>query len=176
MADLGMRYATALFELSQENGLVNEFMEQASFLRENLMSQEALALLNHPRISAERKNAFLEDAFKQHVHPDLLHFMKLAIAKNRESFIIPALTALIDMIKVYNRQTTARVVSAVPLSDEQAGRLAALLSRKLGKTVDVYVLVDPRVIAGISIHVDGYFVDQTARTLMGKMKDDLLRA
>jgi F-type H+-transporting ATPase subunit delta len=75
------------------------------------------------------------------------------------------------MIRAYKRQTTASVVSAVPLSDTQASQLTALLAKKTGKQVDVTVLVDPSVIAGISIHVDGYFLDRTVRTMLKDMKE-----
>jgi F-type H+-transporting ATPase subunit delta len=102
--------------------------------------------------------------------------MKLAIAKNREAYLLPALTKLVDMIKIRRNQTTARVVSAVPLSEGQAAQLTATLQRKLGKTVDVTVIVDPAVIAGISIHVDGYFLDRTVRTMLKDMKETIRRS
>jgi F-type H+-transporting ATPase subunit delta len=99
--------------------------------------------------------------------------MRLVITKNREAFLLPALEKLIDMIKTHKRQTTARVVSAVPLTDAQAARLTATLAKKLNKQVDVTVLVDPSVIAGISIQADGYFLDRTVRTMLKDMKETL---
>jgi F-type H+-transporting ATPase subunit delta len=99
--------------------------------------------------------------------------MRLVILKNREAFLLPALTKLVDMIKTHKRQTTARIVSAVPLTDAQATQLTALLAKKLGKQVDITVLVDPSVIAGISIQVDGYFLDRTVRSMLKDMKENL---
>jgi F-type H+-transporting ATPase subunit delta len=99
--------------------------------------------------------------------------MRLVVSKNREAFLLPALKKLVDMIKAHQRQTTARVVSAVPLSDSQAVQLTASLEKKLNKKVDITVLVDPAVIAGISIHVDGYFLDRTVKTMLKDMKESL---
>ena len=171
MADLGIRYATALFEMSEESGLLKEYLEQSQFLCSTLGDKDALSILTHPRISADEKNAFLTTAFGESIHQDLLGFMKLVIAKNREAYLLPALNKLVEMIKVRRNQTTARIVSAVPLTDEQAVQLTATLTRKLGKIVDITIVVDPSVIAGISIHVDGYFLDRTVRTMLKDMKE-----
>jgi F-type H+-transporting ATPase subunit delta len=173
VADLGIRYATALFDISQEGGLLDDYLEQAQLVRDNIKSEDAQRILTHPRISSEEKFAFLQKAFAEHIHQDLLGFMRLVISKNREAFLLPALNKLVEMMKTHERQTTARVVSAVPLTDQQAEELTALLSKKTGKQVDVTVLVDPSVIAGISIHVDGYFLDRTVRTMLKDMKENL---
>lgn len=171
MADLGIRYATALFEMSEENGLQSEYLEQATLLRDTLEDDDVIRILTHPRISAEEKYAFLCKAFGESIHQDLLGFMRLVIDKNREAYLLPALTKLVEMIKHHRNQVTARVMSAVPLTDAQAAQLTALLSKKLGKTVDITVVVDPNVIAGISIHVDGYFLDRTVKTMLKNMKE-----
>jgi F-type H+-transporting ATPase subunit delta len=175
MADLGIRYASALFDISQESGLLNDFLEQAQFVRDNINSEDAQRVLTHPRISSEEKFAFLKNAFGEHVHEDLLGFMQLVVSKNRETYLLPALDKLVEMIRTHQHQTTARVVSAVPLSDAQAAQLTSTLEKKTGKKVDVTVLVDPSVVAGISIHVDGYFLDRTVKTMLKDMKETVKR-
>jgi F-type H+-transporting ATPase subunit delta len=171
MADLGIRYATALFELSQENDLLNEYLEQARFVHDTLKNEDAQRVLVHPRIPADEKYAFLKVAFGEKVHQDLMGFMKLVIDKNREAYLLPALSKLVEMIKHRKNQVTARVVSAVPLTDAQAARLTAALSKKIGKIVDITVIVDPSVIAGISIQVDGYFLDRTVKNMLKDMRE-----
>jgi len=173
MADLGIRYATALFDISQESGLLNDYLEQAQLVCDNLQGEDALRILTHPRISSEEKFAFLQNAFGEHIHQDLLGFMRLVISKNREAYLLPALSKLIEMIKTHNKETTARVVSAVPITDEQAAELTSLLEKKLNKKVGISVVVDPSVVAGISIHVDGYFLDRTVKTMLKDMKENL---
>ncbi|MCL1843608.1 MAG: ATP synthase F1 subunit delta [Defluviitaleaceae bacterium] len=174
MADLGIRYATALFEISEESGLLDDYLEQAQLVCDNIKSEDAQRILAHPRISSDEKYAFLQKAFGENVHEDLLGFMRLVVSKNREAYLLPALKKLVDMIKTHRLQTTARVVSAVPLTEAQASKLTSTLVKKLGKKVDITVIVDPSVIAGISIHVDGFFLDRTVRTMLKDMKESLL--
>jgi len=175
VADLGIRYATALFEMSEESGLLGEYLEQAQFLRGTLQDEDALRILMHPRITADEKHAFLTKAFGETIHQDLFGFMKLVVTKNREAYLLPALDKLVDMIRARQNQTTAKVVSAVPLTDSQAAQLTATLAAKLGKQVDITVLVDPSVIAGMSIHVDGYFLDRTVKTMLKDLKETVRR-
>jgi F-type H+-transporting ATPase subunit delta len=175
VADLSIRYASALFEISQESGLLSEYLEQAQLLRDNLQEEEALLVLTHPRISSDEKNAFITKVFGDSIHRDLLGFIRLVISKNREAYLVPALEKLIEKINVYRNQTSAKVISAEPLTDAQITQLADILSRKLGKTVDITVVVDPSVIAGISIQVDGYFLDRTVKSILKDMKETFKR-
>ena len=175
MADLGIRYATALFEMSSESGMLGDYLKQAQFLMRTLTEEDALSILVHPRISANEKYAFLTKTYEGQVHRDLFNFMKLVVSKNREAFLVPALSRLVEMIREHDNQTTAKVVSAVPLTDEQAADLTRVLSRRFGKQVDVTVLVDPSQIAGISIHVDGYFLDRTVKTMLKDLKETVKR-
>jgi len=102
VADLGIRYANALFDISQEAGLLNDYLEQAQLVRDNIACDDAQSILTHPRISSEEKIAFLQNAFGEHIHQDLLGFMRLVVSKNREAFLLPALNKLIDMIRHIN--------------------------------------------------------------------------
>ena len=171
LADLGNRYASALFEISAERGLISEYLEQAQFLRDALHDGDAMRILTHPRISAAEKHAFLENVFGASIDENFMGFMKLAVDKHREAFLLPALDALVYMIKKHRNQTTAKVVSAVPLTDAQAAQLTGVLEKKLGKQVELTVLVDESVIAGISIHADGYFFDRTVKTMLKDLRD-----
>lgn len=173
MADLGIRYATALFEISQSGGMLKEYLEQAQLIYGQLKEDGALLVLTHPRISAEEKFAFFKEAFGDSIDRDLEGFVHLVISKNREAYLLPALAKLIEMIQYHQNQTTAKVVSAVPLTDAQAAQLAAVLSKKLGKEVAITVVVDPSQIAGLSIYADGYLIDRTVKSMLRDMKDVL---
>jgi len=168
VAQLSTRYATALYNLSNERGMLSEYLNQAVFLRDTLREPDCLKVITHPRITAKEKRAFFENAFSEHVSKDMLGFLCLAVNKNREKFIIPALNFFIDMANRQFRRSTALVISAVSLSDEQTGALSEMLSKKLDKQVDISVKVDPSIIGGLYIQVDGYFID---RTIKNRLRD-----
>jgi len=175
VARLSSRYATAIFDLSIEGGKLNENLGQALYLRDVLKDEQCKKLLTHPRISAAEKRAFFDEIFKGHIHTDLLGFLHLAVAKNREAFIVPVLSDFIDMANDYLKKSTALVTSAVPLRNDQLSALAVLLSKKTNKHVTIEQKIDPSVIGGLHIQVDGYFVDRTIKTRLQEIKMSLAK-
>ncbi|MCL2767708.1 MAG: ATP synthase F1 subunit delta [Synergistaceae bacterium] len=175
MAELSIRYANALFELSTENGILKESIEQAIFLRTELQNDECKRIVAHPRISTANKCEFFSNAFSGAINEHLLGFLYLVTARNRENFLIPALTAFIDMGNNYFRKTTAKITSATELDEGQISALKELLSKKLNKHVDISLKVDPSVIGGLYIFVDGYFIDRTIKKRLYDMKISVRR-
>ena len=173
MADLSIRYATALFELSLERRLTSEYMQQAAFISEIMKETEVKRIITHPRIPADEKHAFLDGAFAGRVHADLLGFMRLTVTKNREAYLAPAMDALIDMIRSHMNQATAKVVSASELTPEQERRLLSVLTRKLGKTIALSVEVDPSLIGGFRLHVEGYVFDRSIKHLLKDLRQTI---
>lgn len=176
MAELSVRYATALFELSTESGLLNEYLEQAVFLRDTLKTDECRGIIEHPQVSTAEKCEFFKNAFAGKIQNDLLAFLYLAVSKGREKYLVPALTAFIDMGNSYNGEITAQVVSAVELNEKQVSALKAMLSKKLGKQVDVSVKVDSSIIGGLSIYADGYFMDHTVKRQLSDLEASIKRS
>jgi F-type H+-transporting ATPase subunit delta len=173
VAQLEKRYANALFELALERGLPGEYLEQALYLREVMRTPDCFGVISHPKISAARKREFLNSVFSGRLHDDLIGFLQLAVSKNRERVIVPALSAFIKIARDHLRTTRAIVISAIPLRDDQRQALAALLSRKLNKQVEINAKVDPSVIGGLYIQADGLYIDRTVKTRLHEMKQSL---
>ena len=176
MAQLSAIYATALFDLASESGVTHEYLEQAIFLRDVLGSADVQAVILHPQISAREKTGFLQGALSGHIRDDLMGFLRLVIDKNRESFLLPALALFIERLKASEKKTTAYITAVTELDEEQAETLIGVLSRKLSKEVELEVTVDPSVIGGFSVYVDGYLIDRTVKKQLQDMKTSVKRS
>jgi F-type H+-transporting ATPase subunit delta len=163
MDRLSVIYATAIFDLALKHDAVDEFFNQAVYLRDSLGDFDCQRMLVHPQIPAAEKHDFFRRAFEGQIHSDLLGFMYLAVDKNRVASLIPALKLLIGMIEKHNNIVTARILSASPYSDDQAQSLKSMLSKKLEKHVELNMDVDPSLIGGPYIFVDGYYIDWTVK-------------
>jgi len=170
VARLSLIYASALFDLALEQNAVQDFHDQAVFLRDSLKDPECIELLLHPHISTAVKHEFFKKSFAEYLHVDLLNFLYLAADKNREAFIMRSLTMLIELIERHNNIVTARVKSATPLDEEQAAELKTLLSEMLSKTVVLSMEVNPSVIGGPYIYADGYYIDWTLKKRFRELK------
>jgi len=163
MERLSYLYASALFDLALESGDVGVFLEQTILVRDTLMETTNRRVLVHPHISAAEKQALFCGALNGLIDPNLLGLLFLVTDKNREVFLIPALTALIDLIESYMKKATAKVSFATALDENQIAEMQEILSGKLGKTVEIALKVDPSIIGGPYIYVDGYYIDWTVK-------------
>jgi len=173
MAELNVRYASAIFDLALECGKLDEYYEQAVSARNALQSDECRIFMEHPDISVKEKHKFLDDVFGDNLCDDLKGLLYLLISKNRENIIISVLGAFINMADIHSGRTTAVVVSAVMLSEDQLSVLKNVLSKKLNKQVEISAKVDSSLIGGLYIHVDGYLIDHTVKKQLSDLKDSI---
>ena len=163
MERLSVLYASALYDLSVQKNATDDFLSQATMLRDVLQSDECMKMLIHPQISAVEKHGFFKEAFSGKIHEDLLGFLFLTADKNREAYLLPALGLLIDMIEKSKNIVTANVLSAAEYDKKQIDELKKMLSKKLEKDVKLSLSVDPSVIGGPYIYADGYYIDWTVK-------------
>ena len=175
MAKLDVLYATSVFELALQSGQVDEISDHAELMLGVLKDSDCKKILLHPHISNAEKLEFFSGVFKGKLHEYLLGLLHVAVKKNREAFMIPALKALSDIIKRHQKKTTAIVLTATKLQKKQIDDIKKVLSKKLEKSVEVTVDVDESLIGGPFIKVDGYYIDQTVkkrlRDMAARMKE-----
>ncbi|MGI6238965.1 MAG: ATP synthase F1 subunit delta [Christensenellales bacterium] len=175
MAELKDRYAAALYELSVEAGALDAHVEQAQFMLDALSAGDCADFLSHPHIPDDAKRSLLHTLFAGKIADSFLGFLHLAIEKSREGIILPTLTAYLARAKRAQGRLPARVVSAAPLTEDQLRALTDVLSRKLKKKVELAPRVDPALIGGFYVHVDGRLIDRTVRTQLYNLKESLMK-
>jgi len=164
MERLSALYASALFDLAIQKGMSDEFLSQATLIRDALQDPDFQRILVHPHISAAGKREIFDKVFSGGIHEDFNGLLFLVTEKNREAFLLPALTALIGLFERKQNKTTAMVLSAEPFDAEQYSAMKEMLSSKLNKDVTISLKVDPSIIGGPHIYVDGYYIDWTVKT------------
>ena len=169
MERLSSLYASALYDIAIRKNAVEDFLHQSILLCDVLGDRDCQRMLVHPQITAAQKQEIFRDAFANHIHDDLLGFLYLVADKNREAYLLPALTALIAMIERRMNKVTAKVLSAAPYDEKQAKTLMGVLSKKLDKYVKLSLNVDPSVIGGPYIYADGYYIDWTVKTRLREL-------
>jgi len=163
MGKLGVIYASALFRIAKEKNLFEEFLQDAQLVSTGLNDPDCQKMLAHPHIPASDKKDFFKRAFGESINENFLGLLFLAADKNREAYILPALSQLTEMIKQHQNIVTAEVASAVSFSQTQAESLQRILTRKLNKTVEMRFKVDSSLIGGPYILVDGHYIDWTIK-------------
>ena len=172
MTEMSKSYADALFSLALETNTVFETLMTLKEVRDGLYATEgALDLLASPSIPKDERCAVLEKAFGDVQPEHVMSFVGVLVQHGhiRElNDCVEAYTALHDE---HARLSTAYVTSAVELTEDEKAKLTDKLSQKLGRTIHLECAVDPSLLGGLVVHVDGKVIDGSLRSKLQEIKE-----
>jgi len=171
-ANIAGRYATAVFDLAKEGGSLATLEADVSALGAALKeSAEFRDLIVSPVYSRdEQARSIAAIAQKMGLSQLVANTLALMSAKRR-LFVLPHLvTALKDRIAAEKGEVTADVTAASPLSAAQSERLAAALSKTVGKTVILNTAVDESLIGGLIVKVGSKMIDTSVASKLASLQ------
>lgn len=172
---ISKRYAEALFQLALDEDCVDKYSTQIKLVQEVLdCDSDFLRVLNHPRISSDKKLGILTGALKGAVDENIIGFLSVIFKKGREGELKDILNTFINKVLDYKGIVTASVESAVPLKDESLKAIKDKLSHKLNKQVEIEAKVVPELIGGLKIAVSGHVIDNTVKSQLDGLRKVLL--
>jgi len=175
MAGLTANYADALFHLAREHGALDEWLAQAALIRDALKDGKGRGAMEHPRMTRADKRSFLSAALPPGIHDDLVGFLHMLIAQRQEKLIVPVLTEFVDRGTRQDEKMLAHVISAAELKQGQAAALERVLAQKLGRPIELSIEIDPSLIGGLCIYVNGLVIDRTVKKQLGDLRDTIKR-
>jgi F-type H+-transporting ATPase subunit delta len=172
------RYARALLEVAFSSaegdpaGLRRQLEEAAALLE----AQEDLgALLSSPAVAPEAKKRVAE-AVWSHASPLLRRLIGLLLDRGRVP-LLPAITAAFaELWNAARGVAPAEATSAVPLTPEQRTAVEGALGRLTGRDVELRALVDPQVMGGLLVRIEGQVYDGTVRGRLRALRQRLSAA
>ena len=70
-----------------------------------------------------------------------------------------------------NKQATAKVTSAKPLSDKQKEKIKSMLSEHFSLDVDVEVIIDEEILGGLVVQMGSKMIDTSLLTRLKSIKN-----
>ena len=167
-------YAHAMFAVARAEGVLptveDELYAFGKALEQNTPLRESLT---DAALPVENKKAVVEDLIGERANPVTLSLLGFVIDAGRAREIPKIVDELAEMAASDRRHALAEVRSAVELTAAQRDRLAEALSRATGSEVDVKVVVDPSVIAGVVARVGDLVFDGSIATRLEDAKQAL---
>ena len=170
-ASLQGRYASALYELANENGKVGAVESDLAALDQAIAeSADLAALIRNPRISRDAAaKAMAGVAGLLKLSPLTLKFLGV-LAENRRLAKLPDIVRAFAAIAAAARgELAAQVTSAHPLSDAQLKALAEKLRQREGKEVKLSATVDPEILGGLIVRIGSTQIDSSIRTRLNSL-------
>ena len=177
MTEIAKMYGGSLYDLAAEEGLetriLGELEEAAAIFRSE---PEYLHLLSIPSIPKKERCALLDETFRGKVHPYLLNFLKILCEKGTLRELSGCARAYRVRYNAAHGILEATAISAVALTPEQTTRLHEKLETVTGKKIDLKTKVDPSVLGGIRLDIEGTELDGTVQNRLAGLRKNIAAA
>ncbi len=170
-ASLSGRYATALFELARESKTIAAVETSLATVGQALAeSADFKALTTSPLVSRnDSAKAVAATAAALGLDTTTTHFLGV-LAQNRRLNQLPQIIRdFRQLAAAYRGETTAEVVSAHPLTDDQVDALKQQLRTRIGRDVAVDLSVDPSLLGGLVVKIGSQMIDSSIKTRLNSL-------
>ena len=173
MTETARMYGGSLYDLAAEEGLetriLGELDEAVALFK---ASPEYLHLLSTPSIPKKERCGLLDEALRDRVHLYVLNFLILC-----EKGTLRELPGCARAYRVRYNQAhgilEAAATTAVAMTEQQVKSLHEKLEKLIGKTIDLKTKVDPAVLGGIRLDIEGTELDGTVHSRLSALRADI---
>jgi F-type H+-transporting ATPase subunit delta len=167
------RYATALFELAEEENALEAVEKDVLALEEALAeSPELRTLVSSPIYSREQQGkAIAAVAEKMELGALTRNILGLMATKRRLFVLSGVISAFRGLLAEKRGEVTAEVTAATKLTDAQTEALSKKLKASVGKDVNLKVAVDETLIGGLIVKVGSRMIDTSIRAKLANLQN-----
>ena len=172
------RYATALFELAQEAGSLEQAEADLTALGAALEESSDLSdLLKNPMYTRTEQGAAMAGVADKMGLSALVKNVIGLMATKRRLFAVPELIRVFQGLMAEHRgEVTAEVTAARALSDTQSAALVEQIKSAIGRDVKLNVTVDESIIGGLVVKVGSKMIDSSIRSRLNSLQSVMKEA
>ncbi|MBE6029927.1 MAG: ATP synthase F1 subunit delta [Clostridiales bacterium] len=166
MAELAvdLTYGTALVEAARDVGKEEQILEEAQAVVQLIEDEPDLhQFINYPGVSADEKKEVLKNIFEGRICEELLNFLYILVDKRRTMNFGRIIKVYKSLIEKEEGVSYGTVYSVVKLSDERIAELEEQTSKLLQMKVKLENEIDPSLLAGFKVLVEGKIIDASYR-------------
>jgi len=173
LSTLARPYAKAVFEYAEAAGTLEQWSSLLAMLGAVVTDARVEQLLNSPTISTAEQASTLIDICAETLD-DKGRNLVLLLAENRRLSLLPQIREQFESLKLQRqRSVNVELVSAAPLDQEQQEKLIGALARKLDRSVNATLSVDPSLLGGVLIRAGDTIIDGSIRGRLTKLAEAL---
>ena len=172
-ASLAGRYASALFSLARDERQIDAVSRSLELLAQALVdSREFTELLSSPLIDREQAGKAMGAIAQQlSLDPITTNFLGVLARNGRKNQLQSVIRSFRRLAAEHRGETTAEVVTANPLNDDQLAALKQQLRARAGRDVAIETSIDPEILGGIVIKMGSQMIDASIRTKLNRLAE-----
>lgn len=162
-------YAEAVFKLAREKDNLAGWSRILAVLEALVRDPQLQACIGDPNVNAQELEGLILGVAGDSVNGAGRNFVQVLVSNDRLA-LLPEIRALYDNLRrEHEGILEAKIISALPLDDNQRAELQARLEAKYRRKVSAEVEVDPRLIGGVRIVIGDKVIDATVRGKLDAM-------
>lgn len=170
-------YSEALFEAARKANVLDDVAAQAAEIERLVEGEPKLrSFMGSPNIPRETKDELFTKVFGQSYHPLLINFVRLLIKRGRLELFFPGLDQFRERYQKHLGIVTAKVTTAVALTEEQRTQLEKVMSSFTNLRLLVDYRVEPELLGGVRVQSGDLLIDTTLRKGLDRLRHDLMQA
>ena len=172
------RYSLALFELSEENNLLNQMENQALSVL-NLINQSVdfSNLVKDPTINRKDLSKVINKIVDNNRFDTLFkNFLNFLIKKRRFFFIERILKSFIETCSRKRGELKAELRSAKNLSTEEITKIKELLTKNFSSKIKLNYKYDESLIGGLVVQVGSTMIDTSIKNKLQQIENRMIEA
>jgi F-type H+-transporting ATPase subunit delta len=162
-------YAEAAFKLAREANALEHWSQMLALI-EGVVSDENIASrVGDPNVDERALEGVILGALGERLDGPARNLVQLLIENGRLDLVAQVRTLFEALRREQEGVVEARIISALPLAEEQVRSLVGALERKYGRKVNAQVEIEPELIGGVRIIVGDKVIDATVRGRLESM-------
>ncbi len=170
MEEVAEVYARALFEVAQQQGVLDEVHDELRQFADALNANRDLSVfLFSPYFSTEEKKDALGRAVVG-AQPAFMNFLEALIERHRMPVIFRIASRFDELWDEERRLLPVQITSAVKLDEDTVRQIGDRIGKQTGRTVELSSTVDPEILGGIVLRVGNFILDASIRNRLEQLR------
>ena len=168
------RYAKALLDLAQAQKAQDTIEAELSQIVRAIADPAIEKVLLLPTLPLKARQDIIERIIASaKLHPTLSSFLRVLADNDRLTMLKDVHDAYQALLEAVSGKVRAQIRTAAALSAKDLRSLVDAFSRRTGKTVIPTVTVDPTLLSGIVVEIEGKVYDASLQAQLRRMGDAL---
>ena len=173
--NIGLRYATALFEVAKEQQNLTNVVSDLLALQEALEREPAiLEIWNDKHLARIKIKEMFRGALESFVHPLTMRFIELLIDKRRTCILDDAIRSFLFMADAERGLLYVDMTVAERPSQKAINYFARDLSKVMKKQVYLDITIKPEILGGFILMINDYRIDKSYRNSLEQLEKSII--
>ena len=171
-SEISQRYALALYELSKENNLTDEFASNiVSFKKVFDTNEELRKFVINPTYSLENQKIVFDKILSiMNLNKLIKNFFLTLILKKRIFFVEQIIGEFLKLISQKRGEISGSLISAKKIDDKTITEIEKQITSNIKHSIKLKSKIDESLIGGIVIQIGSLMIDTSIKNKLQKYK------